>query len=198
MITKKINLTAFVLLVTSICLGTTSLLKADPLDDLLKTAKEAEKVTATVLKKSVEKASGGGEEEFELEDSVILSGKDVLKRMPNFLAGWMQWRDQKTKIYMALQIKKRRIDDGWVIFEGDLTYQSAKDKSITKSFGILKVDTVTGSMIMLERATAKQKNFDTSGKFVGTVNPGTLDMTGTWSKTGYARKANFLLGPVDD
>ncbi len=197
MITKKSNLAALVLIVMSICLGTGSSLKADPLDDLLKTAEKAEQSTTAVLK-NIQKVNRVASKEPEMEDNVVLPAAGLLRRMPAFLAGWMQWRDQKTKIFMALRINKRRIDDGWVVFEGGLAYQSAKDKSATKSFGILKIDPITGSMIMLERTTAKQENFDTSGKFVGTIDPSTLTMTGTWSKKGYARKADFELGPVDD
>ncbi len=176
---------------------------ADAFNDLIQTAKKTEHITSKFQTK-VQKAQNHlnntteSSNNFDIEDNIVFPPQKLLKRMPNFLAGWMQWRDRKTKIYIAFRIKKRWETNDWIIFEGSLDYHSTQNGKDTKSYGYLYIDPITGSMKMTESATVKQKSFDTEGAFFGVVDPETLTITGTWSKRGYPRNADFELGPIDD
>ena len=179
------------------CIGLEGTTRAADIDDIMRELKRAEKSVERLQKnmQSNPQSTGDKLERTAREDNLVLDPQILIKRMPKEFTGWMKWRDRDTRILMTMNIEERFFSDGWVNFQGPLEYYSEHSGTRSFAYGFLYIDPISASMRLVEVGAPNQTNFDDQGQFLGFVDIGSLKMSGTWSKSGLNRIADFQLNP---
>ncbi|MQX35999.1 hypothetical protein [Roseospira navarrensis] len=131
-----------------------------------------------------------------LQDTVVLPARDLLTRMPDRMTGWFHWDGAARPIVMAVTWTGRSVaPDGMVAFRGRADYVEPTGRR-TRADVRMRVDGTVGAVVMWEESGADQPDFETDGRFVGTMDPGSLTIDGHWRHPTMDSRARFRLEPA--
>jgi hypothetical protein len=122
-----------------------------------------------------------------------ISADDLLRSIPGSMQGWLRWRDRDNTITMNIDWRSRGKKQGLAEFVGEVNYRSGPNGRVTKAELRMRIDPQTRNVTLDEREIAKQADFDTGGRFHGTLQVDRRSVVGEWRKAGYTRVADFSI-----